>query len=598
MRRALPLLMTVGLLALVIGVVLWLLAAPTPRRGLPADARAPAPGPRPGPTTAPEPTPARTAAAKREPQAAAPEPAPAVEEGLVVTGTVLDRSGLGVAGARVVARHPGSGDRRQTTTQADGRFSLAGLAPDGWVLIAHHDDHQSSEPVQVAGGDQVLILGPGGVIAGTVRDHTGAPMPDAVVAAYAGRDRRREPAMLAGTDPAGQYRVTGLEPGVHQVCVTLSDRSVELCQTVTVPFDGEVRCDLGGAGWSRVQGQLLAPAPRPPHLEILENDDGKLVVRGRVAVQPDGSFELPFLEPGHHLVRFPGGFPLPLEVPPGGGTAEVQLDDPTGRITGQVARDDGGPVAGTRVRATLRGDEGRDERSALATADEGGRYRVTGLPAGVYDLFADAPDDARGTADGVELGAGLERHDVFIDVRLGGTLQVLLQDAGGRPVEGGAVWCQDALGFFFEVPATDTPGLHQLEGVGAGGTYRVLGGSRSQGLVWVERVPIRNHETREVWIELPGSGPSFEIGVTVAGEPAEGALVTITDLSTGHVVPDVTSPAFVAALSGNHVGPHGSLGTTFYPAGTYQVRVAFGAHDTREHVVTLGTEVTSLQVDF
>jgi hypothetical protein len=56
-----------------------------------------------------------------------------------VVGTVVDREGHGVAGARVMAR-PTSGERAatDTITDADGHFRFVGLAPGDYWFVGIH----------------------------------------------------------------------------------------------------------------------------------------------------------------------------------------------------------------------------------------------------------------------------------------------------------------------------------------------------------------------------------------------------------------------------------------------------------------------------
>jgi hypothetical protein len=401
------------------------------------------------------------------------------------------------------------------------------------------------------------------------------------------------------TDGEGGFELHEIDPGAYQVCATLPG-GLRLCTEALVPAGGEALCRLGGRAQLHVRFQIMGWVPdatgAPAEIEVLRVVEGQLAPLFSVPVGEDGSFGLPELEEGELTFRFAGAYPI--RYPRGAGPGphrEVTVDPPRGGISGQVLRTDGGSPGEARVRATRRGEEVRDLRSALAVADTVGRFELTGLPAGVYDIFADLPDDARGTTEEVRLAAGQHLHDVLVEASLGGRLEVLLLDPAGQAVTGGAVWCQDALGFLFPMEETDTPGRFRLEEMGTGGAYRVLAGEAASGLWWAEGVVPRPGETVTLDAALPGRGSRLCFRVTVAGEPAGGALITIST-AAGQALPDITSATFVAALAGHRASMDGTLTTTLYPPGTYQAQVIHGTLPARQLLLEVDDTGADLHV--
>ena len=99
-------------------------------------------------------------------------------------------------------------------------------------------------------------LGPGGTLAGLVRDERGQPRPNALVEV----SRERQVVARVRTDAEGTFRIAGLGNGVYRVLV---DRQVHVCRF-----------------WS------AATAPPGVH-ERFDIDTGRVVARGQAAEDGD-----------------------------------------------------------------------------------------------------------------------------------------------------------------------------------------------------------------------------------------------------------------------------------------------------------------------
>lgn len=215
-----------------------------------------------------DPPPETPAPVARPPRAT---PEPQEEEAAAVAGVVLDPDGKPVQRAVVTCDEK----NLTTTTDADGRFEL-GPEAAGCSVASMHPGFSPSDRVRLTAGDRnILRLGGGGGIAGTVLDESGTPVPSyllAIESFLSSGDSSAAPPMgrpRSISDPAGQFLLERLPPGryvltassdgrpparsssieveagrtTHHVRITLS-RGAMLSGTI---LDGETRQPIAGA---------------------------------------------------------------------------------------------------------------------------------------------------------------------------------------------------------------------------------------------------------------------------------------------------------------------------------------------------------------
>ncbi|MGA7240087.1 MAG: carboxypeptidase-like regulatory domain-containing protein [Bryobacteraceae bacterium] len=70
--------------------------------------------------------------------------------GVLVSGTVVDTSGAGIAGATVLVQSANGAIQKNTQSDASGSFSISGLPPGDYRLVVSHADFETKEiPVTI-----------------------------------------------------------------------------------------------------------------------------------------------------------------------------------------------------------------------------------------------------------------------------------------------------------------------------------------------------------------------------------------------------------------------------------------------------------------
>jgi hypothetical protein len=285
---------------------------------------------------------------------------------------------------------------RGAITDDHGRFTIDGL-PAGRVTLTAiratfvtsvYGARRPARPgtaITIADGEHLtgltVRLWRGGVVAGVVRDESGAPVEGVPVRAVSARRPANRTVLTlsnndeATTDDRGAFRIFGLEPGTYLV---------------------EARPSAGG----------LAPLVAPSDAEV---EASLAALRGRragggAAPPPAGASSLSDPKPfAYSPVYYPGtpvrGQAEPVTLAPG---QEITgLDFALQRVStaivqGRLLRPDGQPAPGAEVQLTERMStlfESDPPEPANTVADAGGVFRFSQVTPGEYALFARAPLD-------------------------------------------------------------------------------------------------------------------------------------------------------------------------------------------------------------
>jgi len=319
-----------------------------------------------------------------------------IRRGFDVDGLVTDAEGAPVAGALACLAPSTEIWLREPVVQADadGRFTLHDLWNCTW-LSAREPGHAASGTYELQAGPGVrlkvtLVLpGPGGIVAGDVRDPSGAPLAGAPVIVSTRRGTgggypRRDASgftytdgpvnFRVRTDARGRFALDGLAPGEAIVLVKDGVHApwqetvlVEAGRTVSVAArleDGSVLAgtarDTGGAPLSGVQVDVLvATSVVSTWVSAWTKADGAY----RIVGLPPGTLEAAARHAGH------GAATADVVTRP---AAVTQWDPVLTRdagLRGRLIDERGAPLAGWNVRAA-----NRAHFLGYATSDEEGRF--------------------------------------------------------------------------------------------------------------------------------------------------------------------------------------------------------------------------------
>ncbi len=471
-----------------------------------------------------------------------------LSRGAVLVGRVLEaRSGRPIVDASVKA-DPSGGERRmptvvmadekgpnEATTDADGRYEIAGLAPGAWRVTASHPEwSEASASVEVKDAPATLDLrlGKGGAVAGTVLAG-GRPVAGAQVALSAAGDSGFRPSagfvgggeQAALSDDGGRFRFERLAPGRYTLTASLREQaSAPVEAAVTGEAVQEVQLTLA-------EGALLRGTVRGlPDAQLV---GVSVSARGRdyfasTRSGAGGAFELSGVPEGAVTLTANAGDFLTstrnasatVTIAPGQTEAQAEIVFEQGfRVDGHVTRG-GKPVAEAIVNAfadsgNLRGATSRTDESGAFVLEglEEGRYRITAMGSGApISRTVDVNGDSS-----VELEAP--------PARLAGTV---VEAESGRPLAevGVRVEDTDAASRVTLAASTDSTGRFLLEDVEP---KRYRASFQKQGYQ-VETRELSAGEDSDARVELRrGEGLSLEARDGIFATPLRGLFVRVLD---------------------------------------------------------------------
>jgi protocatechuate 3,4-dioxygenase beta subunit len=336
-----------------------------------------------------------------------------VDRGSEVHGFVVDATGKPVANAQVRADPDESQSRPFTQTDAQGAFTLKGLAAGKYTVVASHESAgtETQQPLEVdgrrAGSDVRMQLGKGGRVTGTVVDQDNRPVASVTVNLYGPTYSRVE------TDDRGAFAATGLAPGNYRLGVSagpmrlrmIGDKPEETSEVlqVSVPTGGEVkRALMVERRTGFIEGTVVdARGEGLPDffVDALRTDRPQKGMRrgtttmngmndGRVITDARGRFRIEALATGEYTVRAyrqSGVQGNTARIATGATDVKVQMAAP-GAITGTVKVERG--ALPDRFNARISGNVHRSE----PFFHTGGAFALSDLSPGTYQVEIDAPE--------------------------------------------------------------------------------------------------------------------------------------------------------------------------------------------------------------
>ncbi|HEY0252056.1 MAG TPA: carboxypeptidase regulatory-like domain-containing protein, partial [Kofleriaceae bacterium] len=225
----------------------------------------------------------------------------------MLCGTVHDKQGAAIAGLDLVANDAEQEDSGDATTAIDGAFCIGKLANEGTYTLSASLDGQAvtvdHPPVVLEHrADVPLVIDlKFSTIAGTVADHTGAPVPDVVVRANAVTTAAdfafdASSGAVTLTDHAGQFSLSHLPLGTYRILALARTGNASSTGAITAGTHG-VTIILDDVG--SIQGKLVGFTTAPSIV-------GTFMTGGRenIDFEVDGAtFKATGLAPGDYTLQ-------------------------------------------------------------------------------------------------------------------------------------------------------------------------------------------------------------------------------------------------------------------------------------------------------
>ena len=499
-----------------------------------------------------------------------------LEEAGEVSGTLIDTAtGLGLP-EQFVEVLSGESNVALQQTDADGAFTIPGLAPGDYTLSATVENHATATAdVTVIAGQSTqadLLAGPACAIVGTVLNGSDQPLPYSLVTAEDADGNRT----TVTTNEDGAYRINNLAPGDYDVYLGDPFAGALLLRQVTLLQGGdEVTADFSLPIVSTVSGTVFSsdgttPVPdaqvnflQDSHFVIsAECDESgeylvRMVITGTFDIAPtaDGCVFSPQVG-----IAIDGTQPtMELDFVAGDETLSGQVDD---LVTGQ-------PAEGAVVSLFQQIADGLFELVAQTSTDAGGYYTFEGLAVGSYQLLAEAEGRAFAEADmtiptssvQARLVAAAQSEtnlSVGPSTTIGG--HVFDADSGQPLVDADVRIARAGEPDFFKTARTDENGDYAVAGLPAGDYDMYV---TSDGFQHDAHADVSTSVGVPAVVDATLNPSTSEVRgtVTAGGKPVNDALVTAID-------PD-GRPAEITFTD-----PEGGYVLEELPLGSYQVNVS------------------------
>jgi protocatechuate 3,4-dioxygenase beta subunit len=367
--------------------------------------------------------------------------------GGAIDGVVRDgETGQPASGVRVetadedtvaVPDEPSVG-RIRATTDANGRFRLAGLGPGRHSVTARARGRGHAVRNAVPLGARIeMTLEPTATLHGQVTGPDGAPVAGAIVTPV----RVRGGAIESGqTDAPGRYEVIGLAGGVYDLAVRASGLAPGVVPDVFVEARGEAQADVTLRPGARVTGRLVDGAGKPlagrVHVGEIGGHPTPYVLADLLGASAgaDGRFTLEAVPTGDHALGAEARGQAAQRVEFGVSAAQKQVDLGDVRmetglvIRGRVRTAGGDPVADAFVEGNPR--RARVSRHVRVRTEADGMFALAGLEPMTHHVAAAAAGFGRAEAD---LEPGGEPVELVLEPGSGIVGRVV--DDRGNPID-------------------------------------------------------------------------------------------------------------------------------------------------------------------
>ena len=455
-------------------------------------------------------------------------------------GAVFTPTGAPAVNAEVTIKRPGASilsnvsmDLKDPSTRSDGsgRFTLEGLMSGSYDIYATADGYAPSLPLQVTlstgeeSADLRLSLRAGGTITGEIFNKDGELAVGATIQALKPDDYSTQ---LTRSDAAGAFRFENLEPGAWQVIGIPNLTSALEDSEANQGGRAEVLKDMEMSYVELTEGAeehvILGALPEDP---VLLNGviryRGEPVKGATLVLLIEGEEAGPMIEVSDSEGRYsaqldkPGDYLFTVQRAYGGSYQEqsqsvfrvavpkapehrYDIDLPGASITGRVTTKNG--EAADAVPLTLSPSHSAgfthsaESTNAMLSTARDGSFTIDSVLPGEYVLRAGGMRFGMLAKESTESSSAVfgqasmpitiradERiEDLQLTLSEGGSLEVLVTDSSGAPVDGASLFIRDASGAPVEMlsmTTTNSRGIGIYSGLSEG-EYQVSARTRSE----------------------------------------------------------------------------------------------------------------------
>ncbi|MFC7370130.1 carboxypeptidase regulatory-like domain-containing protein [Fictibacillus iocasae] len=482
-----------------------------------------------------------------------------------ITGLVQDPSGIPIPGAAIVIRDQSNVVIGTANTDANGAFTVSGLAAGSYTVVASADNFGTntvSTSVSAGGTSNVVItlsVNPGTVTGQVTNAVTGTPIAGTSIRIA---DSAGTTVAETATDENGNYTVTNLSPGDYravavnpafQVAIeafSLTPGETEIINFALLPAPGTVIGNVVDAE----TGEIIPGAT----IEVLSN----LVVIASAAVNNLADYIIGGLPEGLVTIRAnaPGYATETFTINVISGeiiTQNFSLLSSPGSISGTVTDAAGVAVVG----ATVQAFDSIGNLIGTAATDQNGDYTIPNLPSGNITVIASAQGFANASTE-VTLARGQNLLDVDLAFPSGlpASVSGTVTNEAGVPISGATIQILDEDGNLIGTATSDSNGDYTIPNLPAGSFTVFVSAvgfqNESLGITLAVGQDLTDVDFALAAIGAPGTLSGQVTNAT--GTPIVDTLVTVRD-ENGFVVATATT------------GPDGTYTITGLDPGTVTV---------------------------
>ncbi|QAS52292.1 carboxypeptidase regulatory-like domain-containing protein [Halobacillus litoralis] len=469
-----------------------------------------------------------------------------------ITGQVLDSEANPLIGASVRV-FPSSGLLPIATlvTDGTGSFSLSGLSPGSYNLIATFENYSTGQTGisvfsnQTSSSTIILLPNPA-TITGNVSSTSGNPISNASVRVL---DQNESVLGTTVTDEFGNYALSNLPPGNHQVIVSAPGFSTVLGGIILTP--GE---QLNNVNFvltpnpGNIHGQvtdITTGLPIIGAVTVARTVAGVPVVVASVVTDENGNYVIGGLAPGSYSISSSAvGYAITtvgaLVESGQTTTADIALSPEVGSISGVVTDEEGMPILNSIIEIKVFDQAGNLIQTVLG--DSQGGFFITGLSPGTYQLSITASNYAATTVGALVESGGTTFLSVPLSPNPARIIGEVFDADTLAPISGAVVTVTDINGLPITNTVTDENGSFSIPGLPPT-TVIVSAAATGYGTASTAVLlsPNATVSTTLALVANPG-GVTGTVTAEGTGDPISGAVVQIFDATRALVATLVTDP--------------------------------------------------------